>query len=378
MANKSSIEWTHATWNPITGCSVVSPGCTNCYAMKLAGTRLRDQTRYKGLTVDSKAGPVWNGEVRFIEEVLMTPLHWRKPRMIFVNSMSDLFHENLPDEVLDKIFAVMALCPQHTFQVLTKRAERMKNYCNKFGNVAAVLDRKMIPMSVAAGAVSKAWPLPNVWLGVSCEDQVRADERIPHLLQTPAAVRFISAEPLLGPIDLTNIHFADAADGTPEIKIDALNGLFTCGEDCDSGIIAQPDPKLDWVIVGGESGKGARPMHPDWARSLRDQCAAEAVDFFFKQWGNWKDGSDFASDAMAVTTDGRIIIPDPEHLKIADRDKPVMQGQPTLMRNVGKSKAGRLLDGKEHNAMPSIYAADKPLHMEKLLMTDASTLGVLL
>ncbi len=277
MSDKTKIEWTDATWNPITGCSVVSPGCTNCYAMGLAGTRLRNHPSRAGLTNDSRAGPVWNGQVRFNENWLDQPLRWRKPRMIFVCAHGDLFHESVPDEWIDRVFAVMALAPQHTFQVLTKRAERMREYIASanFGEV----DRWTKPLlttmrraKTGSRFVVEEWPLPNVWLGVSVEDQTRADERIPRLLNTPAAVRFISAEPLLGPVDLTMCTY----DGM--VRINALTGEG--GWPVPHAICG---PALDWVIVGGESGRNARDMNPDWARSLRDQCKAADVAFFMKQ-----------------------------------------------------------------------------------------------
>ncbi|HZQ01376.1 MAG TPA: phage Gp37/Gp68 family protein [Reyranella sp.] len=240
------IEWTDATWNPTVGCSIVSPGCTNCYAMKMAHRIAGTFPHYAGLTMRTKAGAVWTGKVAEARaDVLLKPLRWKSPRRIFVNSMSDLFHEDLPDAAIDKVFAVMALCPQHTFQVLTKRAERMRKYfadADRFWKVTHHLD--------VTGLV---WPLPNVWLGVSAERQIEAEERIPHLAMTPAAKRFISAEPLLGPV-----HLAGAD--------------LHC---------------LDWVIAGGESGPRARPAHPDWIRGLRDQCARAGVPFFFKQWGEW-------------------------------------------------------------------------------------------
>jgi len=212
MGDKTGISWTDATWNPIAGCSVVSPGCTNCYAMKEAhrlGNAL-GQEKYRGLTKVVNGKPVWTGEVRLWPAALDQPLRWKRPRRIFVNSMSDLFHEGLRDDQIDQVFAVMALASQHTFQVLTKRPERMLSYC------AELHERRAVPVSLAlhrvpgersprdVGAVEdaiNAGPLPNVWLGVSAEDQQRADERIPLLLQTPAAVRFVSYEPALGPID---------------------------------------------------------------------------------------------------------------------------------------------------------------------------------
>lgn len=283
MADRSKIEWTNATWNPITGCSVVSPGCTNCYAMALAGTRLRHHPSRAGLTRETKAGPVWTGDVRLNAEWLDQPLRWKRPRRIFVCAHGDLFHEAVPDEWIDRVFAVMALAPQHTFQVLTKRAARMREMLRAVKRpglperVISVLSRRAM-----AGEISKTdyenacrrptTSLPNVWLGVSAEDQARADERIPHLLATPAAVRFISAEPLLGPIDLVQAMTTD----------DALRVLV--GNKLD-GHPRDARGSIHWVIVGGESGPGARPMHPDWARQLRDQCEQAGIPFFFKQWG---------------------------------------------------------------------------------------------
>lgn len=279
MADRTGIEWTDSTWNPIVGCSVVSPGCTNCYAMRLAGTRLRNHPSRAGLTIDSKAGPVWNGEVKLYEPALDQPLRWRRPRRIFVCAHGDLFHESVPDEWIDRVFAIMALTPQHTFQVLTKRAKRMRQYVL---DVAA--QERICTLGITLGSNRKVnpniiiriptwiahWPLCNIWLGVSVEDQARADERIPDLLATPAAKRFISAEPLLGPVDLMSI---DLPDGDTYIK--PLTGT--------EGESGEQWPGLDWVICGSESGPGARPCDIDWVRSLRDQCSESGVAFFWKQ-----------------------------------------------------------------------------------------------
>lgn len=324
MSDGTKIEWTEATWNPITGCSVTSPGCTNCYAMKLAGTRLKHHPSRAGLTTDTKAGPVWTGEVRFNEAWLTQPLKWRRPRRIFVCAHGDLFHESVPDEWIDRVFAVMALAPQHTFQVLTKRAARMREYmrrsCGRIADAVMRLRRERGVVSALAplphvrpGAAW--WPLPNVWLGVSVEDQTRADERIPDLLATPAAVRWLSCEPLLGPVDvgpwIPTCYECGAScglrlPGPPEVErcteCDEECGPETepvfsegcpkcCGElefvcpDCDHYMVYQhPDtPNIDWVVVGGESGPGARPMHPDWARSIVDQCKVAGVPVFVKQ-----------------------------------------------------------------------------------------------
>lgn len=338
MADKTKIEWTDATWNPITGCSVVSPGCTNCYAMKLAGTRLKHHPSRSGLTNPSKAGPVWNGKVTFNEQWLDQPLHWKKPRMIFVCAHGDLFAENVPDEWIDKVFAIMALCPQHTFQVLTKRADRMKEYLRKreiFDNQDPEMRIKKRAVHIAAERgedidhpywdVFWKWPLPNVWLGVSVEDQTRADERIPVLLDTPAAVRFISAEPLLGPLDLSDVcnghYFANWLSGS---RWHDSPGISKIERDL---------PSLDWVIVGGESGRGARPMHPDWAKGLRDQCVKAGVPFFFKQWG------EFLHEGMWNPCSGEV---------------PTEHAHGSTYYRVGKKKAGRWLFDREWSEMPEV------------------------
>ncbi len=246
MSDNTAREWTDATWNPITGCSVISPGCTNCYAMKLAGTRLRNTPSRTGLTIASKAGPVWNGQVRFNDQWLTQPLHWKKPRKIFVCAHGDLFHENVPDEWIIEIFTIMAIADHHTFQVLTKRIDRACEFLSKPHRLEDLYDNWFTYTGKSREVYS--WPLHNVWIGASAEDQLRYDNRRRWLDETPAAKRFWSIEPMLDQIDM-GIQFV----------------------------------KPDWVIAGGESGAGARPMHPDWARSLRDQCAAAGVPFFFKQ-----------------------------------------------------------------------------------------------
>lgn len=288
MADNTAIEWTDATWNPVTGCSIVSPGCTNCYAMRLAGTRLKHTPSREGLTRETKAGPVWTGEVRLNEQWLDQPLRWRRPRKIFVCAHGDLFAEEVPDEWIDRVFAVMALSPQHTFQVLTKRSARMREYLSdpaatdrvKRAYEAIVKEASGFDAAAEGLAAHIHWPLPNVWLGVSAERQQEADERIPHLLATPAAIRFVSAEPLLGPIDFRPWLRRGDADLR---AIDPLAAVLLGMAEEDGR--AWVRPALDQIIVGGESGKGARPMHPAWARAIRDQCADSGTAFFFKQWG---------------------------------------------------------------------------------------------
>ena len=272
MSDNTKIEWCDATWNPITGCSVVSPGCTNCYAMQLAGTRLKHTPSREGLTKCVNGNHVWNGEVRLNENTLDQPLKWKRPRKIFVCAHGDLFHENVPFEWIDKVFAIMALCPHHTFIVLTKRAARMREY---------IKDKRDLVTIFGVGRIfeyQKVWPLQNLWLGVSVENQETANERIPVLLDTPAAVRFISAEPLLGAINLQML----VSDFDTTKRLQWRNGLkgvsFSTRE--DRWVATN---KLDWVIVGGESGKNARPMDNNWVIKLVKQCSESGVPIFIKQ-----------------------------------------------------------------------------------------------
>jgi protein gp37 len=301
MGSNSSIEWTNSTWNPLAGCSMCSPGCANCYAEKMA-KRLKAMAREdiaKGrnpgrkrhyLNVIGDNGK-WNGNIALIDEALVEPLSWKKPRRVFANSMSDLFHEGVPFDFIDKVFAVMALTPHHTFQILTKRPERMAEYVLHRPDsmeiyriaMSFLIQRRM------KGTVgeSNKFPLPSVWLGTSVENQKTADERIPHLLQCPAAVRFLSCEPLLGPVDLSHInhpmavHYSDIGDPT------AVTYSPLSGEGQIQGRAAQlaDEQQIQWVIVGGESGPGARPCHLDWVRSLIKQCGEAGAACFVKQLG---------------------------------------------------------------------------------------------
>jgi protein gp37 len=339
------ISWTEETWNPIRGCSRVSEGCRHCYAERIAYRFSGAGESYDGLVRIANGHPQWTGEVRVVEEHMLDPLHWKRPRRIFVNSMSDLFHENVSDETIDRIFAVMALCPQHTFQVLTKRPARMLAWFAKpsgfrFTWREGYIQNAAYAIQPRAHFALKGWPLPNVWLGVSVENQAAADERIPLLLQTPAAVRWISAEPLLDGIDLTVIpreasDFDRSMAGFDRCKsfyVDTLSGcngvLMVDGASHEEPINAQP--KLDWVVVGGESGHGARPMEEAWARSLRDQCVAAGVAFHFKQWGEW----------LPAMCDG------------APGDYQELNAGDTPIR-IGKRKAGRLLDGRTWDEYPA-------------------------
>ncbi len=358
----TSIEWTEATWNPIAGCSLHSPGCTNCYAMRTAArlaTIPATASVYAGLTQPSKAGPVWTGKIAVNESTMLAPLKRKKPTMYFVNSMSDLFHESVPDGVIDRVFAVMEHCRQHTFQVLTKRSDRMRAYLTARKNAAPI----MVPLG---NGLLEQHPFnnemqvpPHIWLGVSVEDQKRADECIPDLLATPAAVRFLSCEPLLGPVDLRSVQ---AERFVPEDH--EVNWKFDCLEYGDTywyeghDFIESGDGPLrdaiDWVIAGGESGPGTRPMHPDWARSLRDQCAAAGVPFFFKQWGEWMPLSYF--DGFADDFDYRFEDGSKRMLGEVARNAQFKTHEGQDYGQIGKKRAGRLLDGVTHDAMPQVQA----------------------
>lgn len=410
MAERSAISWTDATWNPVAGCSLKSPGCTSCYAMAMArrhelmSTAQGRVSPYAGLTRIVNGHPVWTGELRLVEDALTLPLRWRKPRRIFVNSMSDLFHEAVPDAWIDRVFAVMALAPQHTFQVLTKRSARMRAYLSaaRAHPVGmAALDQVFRSLhedprsTVGAGVILqgdiahlKAWPLPNVWLGVSAEDQRRADERVPDLLATPAAVRFVSAEPLLGPVDFRRWLLIDWQCSYCREFFTGRHKPFcpACGKEGGlSGSHAfngRHQPKrggwpidrgsgLDLIIVGGESGRGARPMHPQWARDIRDQCAAAGVAFHFKQWGEHlpvpviNEPHFSGGRAYQHPSGGWIAAGVREQRGPTMRGasfRPLRPGDLTgagmlldadwMAVRVGKKAAGRLLDGVEHNEWP--------------------------
>lgn len=288
----TTIEWTRGddgtpgeTWNPLRGCRRVSPGCENCYAERTAIRHAGAGRPYEGLVRSTRSGPRWTGEVRTVPHKLAEPLSWRKPRRIFVNSMSDLFHEDVPNEYIAAVFGVMAACPQHTFQILTKRADRMREWFRWISRLPVSRGDVEVRQCIRAmdawllrGSHMEypPWPLQNVWLGVSVEDQQRAQERIPLLLECPAAVRWISAEPLLGPVRM---------DGW-------LRGKPSHG------------PWLDWVVVGGESGPGARVCEMDWIEDLVDGCGDAGVPIFVKQLG-------------ATVRSGSTVIP-LRHLKGAD------------------------------------------------------------
>ena len=276
----TGIEWTDQVWNPVRGCSMVSPGCTNCYAMKFAGRFSGKGQPYNGLVGWNSKGPRWNGEIVLVPAKLDDPLHWRKPRRVFVNSMSDLFHDGVPDDYIRDIFAVMAEAGSHTFQVLTKRASRMEQWFGSWAGSQA---------ADYATEIGVEWPLPNVWLGVSVENQDFVHERIPALLSTPARIRFVSAEPLLGPIDLECVECpVYHTDPDDELEPDCSLCMSVPEEiqpSCRDGAFSALDAGIHWVIVGCESGpkKHVRPMDESWVRDLQRQCSTSGTAFFYKQ-----------------------------------------------------------------------------------------------
>lgn len=315
MSGGSKIEWTETTWNVISGCTRVSAGCDHCYIERTPPFRMAGR-RFDKPGTGGTTGLILHNDR------LVQPFGWRKPRRVFVNSLADVFHEDVPTSFIAEIFAVMAVTPQHTYQLLTKRHSRMRSLLQ--GGVLRETVWKyahaMVIDGIGAQDYEAPWPLPNVWVGVSVESQQWADIRIPALLETPAAVRWLSCEPLLGPVDL----------------------LPYLSHQCDCpgpghNRLSEYGPRPDWVVVGGESGAGARPMHPDWARSLRDQCTEAGVSYFFKQWGEWVAPSQMLADTfmswdIANGTDA------------CDRDQPW---------RMGKKRAGRELDGRTWDEYPA-------------------------
>ena len=319
----TKIEWTDATWNPVTGCTKVSQGCKNCYAERI-WPKVEAAERKRTIFEWEKAPKRAFTDVRIHMDRLTAPLHWAKGKRIFVDSMSDLFHEAIPFEFIADVFAVMSCTTRHQYQVLTKRPQRMLEFfawlkegpLDTWGDPDRVDPLRVWPQWTPSSGnrggydnCGPTWPCENVWLGVSAEDQATADERIRLLQKTPAAVRFLSCEPLLGPMDIARYLIAKNIGGP--------------GEATTYGI--------DWVIAGGESGPKARPSHPDWFRSLRDQCAAADVPFFFKQWGEW------GSSEIATNT---------------ARSFKVIEEHGMEFGRFGKKLNGRTLDGITHDAYP--------------------------
>lgn len=322
----SKIEWLSMpgykpqVWNPVTGCTKVSAGCKNCYAINMS-RRLSGIEQTKGKYAGTVDRTNWTGEVFMHWEELERPAKWKKPRMVFVNSMSDLFHEQVGVLFINAVLEAISQNRDHIFLILTKRPERMQVIVNRY--ITKYCHGEIIP---------------NLWLGVSAENQDTANDRIPHLLKTQAAVRFVSCEPLLGAIDLQMVDEYKQF-WMPE-QSDRLEGCSY----------------IDWVIVGGESGKDARPMHPDWARSIRDQCASAGVPFFFKQWGEWRNGSLLTLESKYKH---EIILRNGSRYK-EPLDKPNIletlsewnNNNPCMMAKTGKQLSGHRLYGTEHFNWP--------------------------
>lgn len=346
MSTTTKIEWCDATWSPLRvrvkndagaiaaakgytslikigermaghvgqHCEHVSEGCENCYSETEQHRCLPNNGT--GLPFDRRSRDLVEPFVD--KKVLIQPLRWKTPKKIFVENQSDLFGEWYTDEMIDRVVAVATLC-QHTFQYLTKRPARMLKYFSNDGlqdRLTEIYDKEGWQVML---------PLSNVWLGVSVEDQATADERIPLLLQTPAAVRFVSYEPALGPVDFTSIPLC-MDDTEPSSEQIAASNPMACH------YIRHGAPGIDWLIAGGESGPKARPAHPQWFRDARDQCQAAGVAFFFKQWGEWVPWA----EGMRDTSHGKL--------------PPVKDG----MARDGKKVAGRLLDGREWNYFPAV------------------------
>ena len=324
----TKIEWADRVWNPVTGCTKISPGCQNCYAERMA-KRLRGRCGYDA---DEPF------RVTLHPERLEEPMRWLKPSMVFVCSMGDLFHDDVPDEFIHRVFATIGQCPQHTFIILTKRPKRMKAFIEDY-----------YAYKSPSGDEQGLHIQPNVWLGVTAENQEMADRRIPILLQIPATVRCVSVEPMLGPVDLTRV----GGDWHGHGRIDALNGRRNIEEYIFEYSLrwkTERCEKIDWVICGGETGPDAWPMHPDWVRSLRDQCQASGTKFFFKSWGEWVcrpwSSDNGRKRELCLGMDGTSVYAQVGHMM--GFRKP---GE-ALMVRVGKKAAGRLLDGREWNEMP--------------------------
>jgi protein gp37 len=305
---KTKIEWTEYSWNPVSGCTPISEGCQNCYAKRMAN-RLRGRCGYPA---DEPF------KVTLHKDRLEEPLRWKKPRRVFVCSMGDLFHEDVPRWMRFEVMDIILQAKQHTFLILTKRPANMKEFFEWYYS--------------KAGRTIET--IKNLWLGVTAENQQRADERIPILLQIPAAVRFVSVEPMLGPVDLS------LSDGV-DLSMSVGTGL----KPGKSYLINS----LDWVICGGETGPGARPMHPDWVRNLRNQCQEAGVPFFFKQWGEW-----FPRDQWEWNPE--LVLPDDEYAFRDGSGTHVFESIDGLcpVHRVGKKAAGRILDGQIWDEMPEI------------------------
>jgi protein gp37 len=364
MAN-TKIEWTEKVWNPVRGCAPVSAGCEHCYAARQAHRFSGVCNPYEGLTELTKHGPKWNGIVRSVPELLTQPMRWKKPRRIFVNSMSDLFHPDVDFEFIAAVFGVMAASYHHTFQILTKRPKRMREWFDwakedlkgrhavpsMIHHAACVVDKfsekegdrlNRAINKMSWWRISRGLVLPNVWIGVSVENQATADKRIQDLLETPAEVRWVSMEPLLDSVLIPDEY---------------LTGEYA-PRDHGGAMAEELGPKLDWIVCGGESGPGARPMDPAWVRSIRDQCQAAKVPFLFKQWGGWKPhvGTEEVAENVAID----MPLPSRQNngkntfVKAGGRRYEFYGGGSDWMRKVSKKMGGRELDGRIWDEYPVV------------------------
>ncbi len=330
----TKIEWCTETWNPIIGCRKLSPGCDNCFALRMA-------KRLASIGIEGYEnvvfGNYWSGKQYFNDVTILKPLSWRKPRMIFITSMGDIFHLS-NNQWIDKVMAIVALSPMHTFLVLTKRSRCLHAYFDRPKDLLiqkwedaiyemGLCDKNDDPDAPACylhNRLQDEWPMKNLWLGVTAENQDRADERVPFLLATPAARRFVSVEPMLGSVDLVNVYEPPRPAATPPAGGENTN-LKQLGF-------------IDWVICGGESGPGARPMHPDWVRFLQSECHCAGVPFFFKQWGEWLPSYNIGERLEEFK------------FKNLPREHVFEDGIHTY--RVGKKAAGAHLDGKEYKEYP--------------------------
>lgn len=360
----TKIEWTQGpdggrgmVWNPVTGCTRVDRGCAHCYAARMA-PRLAGRCGYPA------DDPF---RVTLHPDKLGEPLRWRKPRIVFVDSMGDLFHKDVPDVLIRAVFGVMAEAPRHMFIVLTKRPDRAAAWfadveaewqeCRKSPSYCRTSTQS--DLCIAEGfangynvpglrvmMTTPAWPLQNVIIGTSVHDQRSADVRVPHLLRCPAACRVVSAEPLVGPLDL--------ARWMPQCNAGTIASMGEGCGDCDPCIYTATHATLAWFIAGGESGTGAAPVHPQWIRSLRDQCAAAGVPFMFKQWGEWAPIGCGCGDPLEgqPVDHGATLWPDGRVEWVPDRGT-CADGGVTCVE-VGKHRAGRRLDGAVHDAYPDV------------------------
>ncbi|WP_242892610.1 DUF5131 family protein [Actinomadura litoris] len=350
MTDNTKIEWADTTWNPTLGCDRISAGCDNCYAIGQAHIRARNPhpriaAAFTGLTERTEQGTDWTGRINLLPDRLDQPMHWRKSRRIFVNSLSDLFHQDVPEDFIAQVWTVMGATPQHTYQILTKRHARMRSVVRRIAWRTPTTEERRRGIHHAQAYVQPNEDLndhiglprvlPNVWLGISAEDQKRADLRVPALLDTPAAVRWVSAEPLLGPLDLTRI--SRARNQQPELAWDVLGRRYGVPGRWEAPM--NSNAGLDWVVTGGESGPRARPADPNWFRSLRDQCQAAGVAYLHKQNGEWAPTGQV----------GIGCIDDRERLA----GPPDERGFREVIRRVGKKAAGRELDGQIWDEYPT-------------------------